>query len=518
MRFPIRGNEKGFAMVSVYFVGVLILAISGSTYIRAIVEAKEVGREITRQQIRSAAEAGLQSALVQIGANPTTGGIAYSGFINARSIPLTNLRNSRGTTTVGNFSVTITNPNQADWAVITATGGSAQDQSRITLEARVLLDSNFSKYMMYVNAPATDLGDNLQLGESDGLNPEGVPLNKLDRNMLYYTGDLTFSGSNIKIWGDVNAQGKIIGNSTSCLNGDSYSKDFAINSFGQVTNSGVSGGLKVGDGFSDDTDRNGDGFINAQDYPDYHGLTATGGGDSNKFEVVKPMNLNFYATQAQSVPGIDGMDVVRYGGGTNRYLKFETAPTGNVTRIIEYTNASYLTPIATRDLNSTNGLIYVNGNAYVQGEIKGRVTVVSSSNVFYTGNIKYSGNQSKVNPNAPDAAAFLAKNQQQFLPMSVEVSGIVYAEKAFNTNNLALALVGSSKLNQTFNGVVSILPGEKDNGHFRHYGNIIMNGTGNTNKYLYDRAFVYDPNLKYYRPPGLPVQPVIRLVREAPNP
>ena len=55
----------------------------------------------------------------------------------------------------------------------------------------------------------------------------------------------------------------------------------------------------------------------------------------------------------------------------------------------------------------------------------------------------------------------------------------------------------------------------KLNGHFRQYGNIVMNGTANTSVYQFDRAFMYDPNVKYYRPPGLPVQPVLRLVREA---
>ena len=260
-------------------------------------------------------------------------------------------------------------------------------------------------------------------------------------------------------------------------------------------------------------------MINAQDYPDYHNLTPNGGGDAHKYEVVNPLNLNFYASQARSVPGINGIDVVRYGGGRNRYFKFETAPSGNVTRIIEYRNAGYQgAPIGTRDLQSKNGLVYINGNVFVQGEIKGKVTVVSSKNVYYTGNVKYAGNQSKVNPNNPDAAAFFAKNQQHFLPMSVEVSGIVYAEKAFNKNNLALAIFGSYKLNQTFNGIVPILPREKDYGHFRHYGNIVMNGVANTSVYRYDRAYVYDPNLKYYRPPGLPVEPDIRLVREAPNP
>ncbi|MBI3999925.1 MAG: hypothetical protein HY351_04850, partial [Candidatus Omnitrophica bacterium] len=249
---------------------------------------------------------------------------------------------------------------------------------------------------------------------------------------------------------------------------------------------------------------------------DYHDLTPNGGGDSHKYEVVNPLNLSFYASQARSVSGINGIDVVRYGGNTNRYLKFETAPSGNVTRIIEYRNAGYQgAPIGTRDLQSKNGLIYINGNVFVQGEIKGKVTVVSSQNVYYTGNVKYAGNQSYVNPN--DSVAFLARNKQFFLPTSLEVSGILYAEKS-SSGNLALNAAYQSGTSANGHQPIYDAGASKLLGHFRHYGNIVMNGVANTSVYQYDRAYVYDPNLKYYRPPGLPVEPDIRLVREAPNP
>ena len=512
MNFSSLKNEKGFALVSVYLVSMVIMALSASTYTRTFIESREVGREINRLQIRSAAESGLQRALAQISFNALTGGIAYTGFINTAPIPSTNLNNYNGTNVVGNFSVNITYPNQADWVVVNATGTAPQGESPIILEARVFLDSNFSKYMMYANTPNLGLGDNLLLGASDGTNPEGVPTNGTDRNMLYYTGDLTFSGSNVNIYGDTHTQGLINGNASSWNHGDTYAGGFTTNSFGQVTNSGVSGGLRVGDGFSDDTDRNGEGTVNALDYPDYHASTANGGGDSHKTETINPLNLNFSASQAQSIPGIDGIDVARYGGGNPRYFKFEPSSSGNTTRIVEYSSPSYQTQTGSRDLQSKNGIVYVNGNVFVQGEITGRVTVVSSNDIYYADNIKYAGGNSYTS--ASNAASFMAKNKHYFLPESLEVSGILYGERATSSST---ALDATYKRGNALNNYKPIYDAgaSKLNGHFRQYGNIVMNGTANTSVYRFDRAFMYDANAKYYRPPGLPVQPVLRLVREA---
>lgn len=519
MKFSKRGNEKGFALISVYMVAVILLGISGATFSRAFIESREISREITRQQIRATAEAGLQSAMSQIGAPPATGGIAYSGYIDITPMNNLNLTDTSGNNVLVNdanvnFDVTINYPNQADWVVVQATGTpTANPAESITLEGRVFLDSNFSKYMVYANTPTVWLGNNLQLGFSDGVNPEGVPVNELDRNMLYYTGNLSFPGNNVQIYGDVNTEGSIFGNPNSWLHGDAYTGAFSVNGAGQVTSSGVTGNLAVGDGFSDDIDRNGDGFINAQDYPDYHGLTPNGGGDSHAEETIGALDLNFYANVAQTVPGPNGIHVVKYPGGTPRYFKFETGPGGTTSRIVEYSSASYQSVVGTQDLQSTNGIIYANGDIFVKGEIKGRVTVVSSNNIYYADNVKYSGGASTVS--ASDSVAFLAKNQHYFLPQSVEVSGIVYGEKFYDPGNLAL--VASKKLDSDYN-VVNISPGEKADGHFRHYGNIVMNGTANTAVYLNDRAYLYDPNIKYYRPPGLPVAPSLRVIREATNP
>lgn len=531
MNFSNRDNEKGFALISVYMVAVILLGISGATFSRAFIESREISREITRQQIRAGAEAGLQNALAQIGAPPATNFIAYSGYIDITPLALTmldtNQNNVKANDANVNFNVTFDYPNQADWVIVTATANAVggDPANAIRLEGRVFLDSNFSKYMVYANTPTVRLGNNLQLGFSDGVNPQGVPANELDRNMLYYTcvppqcsggaGNLSFSGGNVQIYGDVNAKGSILGNASSWLHGDAYTGSFSVNGAGQVTTSGVTANLKVGDGFSDDTDRNGDGFINAQDYPDYHGLTQSGGGDSHKEEIVAPLDLNFYAG-ARSIPGANGIDVVKYGGGNPRYFKFETGSNGTTTRVVEYSSAGYQTVIGTRDLQNKNGIVYVKGDIFVKGEVKGRVTVVSSNNIYYAGDVKYSGNSSYVvNPNnssSINSVAFLAKNQHYFLPNSVEVSGIVYGEKAYDPG--PLAIVASQKLDANFQPV-PIQGGEKFDGHFRHYGNIVMNGTADTAVYLNDRAYLYDKDVKYYRPPGLPVAPNLRLVREA---
>ena len=113
-----RNNEKGFALVSVYMVAVILLGISGATFSRAFIESREVGREVTRLQVRATAEAGLQSAMSQIGANPLTGGISYSGYIDTTPIAL-NLTDSTGNNVLVNdanvnFNVNIVYPNQAD--------------------------------------------------------------------------------------------------------------------------------------------------------------------------------------------------------------------------------------------------------------------------------------------------------------------------------------------------------------------------------------------------------------------
>lgn len=495
-------NEKGIILISVYAISLLILILSGATFTRSFIEANQVDHEVRRLQSFAAAEAGIQNALAQIGQN------AYTGFINTASINSTSMSNYNATTTAGNFSATISYPNQADWATVRATG-TATNGTNVVLEGQVFLDSNLSKYMMYSTASTHGYGANLQIGyasTAQGASSQGVPSNPYDRNLLYYTGNLSFSGSNVNVYGDIHVQSSVSGNNyTGSLRGDSYIGSFATNSSG-VTNTGITSGgnITFNDGFSDDLDRNGDGIINSTDAPDIHGLNSTGTGDAKKTETLTPINLSFYQTN-NNTPSFAG------ASPQTRYLKLEVASNGTSTRVVEYTNGNFTTATGSTYTLPTSAIVYVNGNVYVQGNVKGRVSIVSSNNIMFTNNVRYGTSQSYVDPS--QAVAFLAQKQAYFLPSSLEVSGIIYAQ---NSTSASAAVTAAYKLGSDGTTLVAD-GGAKTNGHFRHFGNIILGANSiSTAQYVNDRVFTYDPLMKYYRPPGLPVIPSLRVVREAP--
>lgn len=508
-------QEKGFAIVSVSLVAFLILTLSGTTYARAFMETGQVNREVSHFQSYAAAEAGLQRALVQLGTtNAFSGQGAYSGFLNL----------ARGNSTLStstSYSYQFPNQNQDDWVVVQSTG-TAPDGTPTTLEGRIFMDSNFSKYMMYANA-SVGLGTNLRLGFSDGVNPEGVPANGDARNLLYYTGNLSFSGSNVQVYGDILTERAITGSGggNSQIHGDTYSWNFNQNSFGQVSSSGVNPNIRVGDGFADDYDRDGDGMITTRDYPDYHQLTQNGGGDSKAKETVDPIDVDWYKNTVQSTTGTE---VIKIPGNStqNRYLKLEVDPSNqNTTRVVEYSSATYQEPVATYSLGSkTNGVIYTDSNVFVKGEVQGRITLVSNQNVYFAGDVTYAGGRHTIDATNPSAVSFFAKNKLYFVPQRVEVSGILYADREGGSGN-SLAIDAGKTFDPYFNLVDTIQCGSgsgcvntKENGHFRHYGSIVMDGGSNTSLYLNDRAYLYDPEVKNYRPPGIPVRPSLRVTRE----
>lgn len=489
-------DQRGFALVSVYLASVVILIISTAAFASVFSESRHISREIMRTQAYAAAEAGLQSALAQIGQN------AYTGFISTNAIGSTSLQSVTGTT-VGNFSVAFSYPNQADWVICTATA-TADNETRL-LEGRIFLQSNLSKYLMYANTTTVGLGTNLVMGVHDGINPQGVSANETDRAALYYTNNLDFSGSNIHIYGDTHAENFISGSSSNTVHGDTYVGGFQTDAQGRVTNDGINGTLTITDGFSDDIDRDGDGTINANDYPDRHDLTADGRDDSHAEEVLDSININFYRDNNSEIVKQKG-----YGDATaqTRYLVLEPTADGTQTKVIVYNNQTrynnderqykvdeYTLP--------ASAILYNNADLHVKGTVAGRISFVSSDDVFFDGNVKYSGNNSYAS--AQHSAAFLAKDVVYFTPVSLEVSGIVYADKS-SSSSVAI----DSDYNQ--NGLYR--PQDKYNGHFRLFGNLIVDGTGNTSNYALDRAYIYDPKLKYYRPPGLPVRPELRMVRE----
>jgi len=472
-------NQKGFVLLGTYIMLFFVLAIAGSAFAKSLYEAKQVSREMDRVSSHYAAEAAVQSALAQIGLN------AYTGFINTTNIAVVNFQSVSGDA-VGGFTANVNYPNQADWVIVTATG-TVNGNTR-NVEARIFLDSNLSKYLVYSTKSDFYSGTNAQYGFDDGTNPQGVPSNEDDRAAMYFTGNYHASGANVQVYGDVHAQGYLEGTSSSQVHGDSYAGDFVIDGNGNVTNDGVTGSLVLDDGFNDDVDRNGDGTVDALDAPEHHDLTADGVGDSHATETLTPLDNAFYQAN-NNMPSFFG------GSPQSRYIEFQQ--NGSSSQLVEY-NSDWTTVTNTHNLPD-NAIVYVNGDIYVKGEVEGRVSVVSTDDIFFDANVTYTGASSFAD--SGHSVAFLAKDKIYFREADLEVSGILYAENADG----GTAIEAGYDTSGTWN------PDSKT--RLRLYGNRIMDGQANTS-YYGDRVFGYDQNLKYYRPPGLPVQPELRLVRE----
>lgn len=527
-------NEKGFALITVYLTSTLIFTLSSATYVRAFAQARAVDREVLSTEAYYAAEAGLQAVVSSIGVSD-----AYIGDIQS-NIDLDNLNQTISDQIIETMnrpdnSIQITTAidyaGQSDWAVIYSTAivdsnGDGDtidpDDRRIRLQGRAFLNSDFSKYMMYTTVPNLGLGSNLTLGDYPG---GVVPANPLDRMMIYYKNGVSFNGTNIKIYGDLFSETLIYGNNqTAILRGDVYASGFATNPDGSVSSTGISNGgnLQIrdnigctsypcapGDGVPDDVDRNGDGSITLTDAPDIHDLTSANPipPDAKKPDPLPVIDYTFYQNH-NNIPAFAGV------APQTRFLKlesYEPTPGHKVTKVVEYTNGNFTTPTGKSYELPTNAVVYVNGDVYTKGEVAGRISLVSSGNLHFAGHVKYSGNQNL--SSKEHSAAFLSKQQIRFLPNNLEVSGILYAN---NISNNSVGMEAKYTINP-LTGLAMYDGGlSKANGHFRLYGNnITQNGAINTSVYGPDRAFLYDPNLKYYRPPGIPVtNPELRMVRE----
>ena len=340
-------NERGIALVSVYMVSVMIIGISGAAFGKSFSEMNQVNREIARLRAYSAAEAGVQNALAQIGVQ------AYTGFINTNQINVANfvnVNNSQIGSSGANYNVILEYPQEADWVIVHATA--TVDNETRTLEGRVFLDSNLSKYLVFANTTTFSSGNDAQYGEPDYTDeygdgdpdfPQLVHPNEDERAALYFTGNWNVSGAAVNLYGDAHAQGAVSGNISSYVHGDSYVSTFALNGSGAVINSGVTGGLNVGDGFVDDIDRNQNLSIDPLDFPDYHDLTADGDGDAHAVETLQAIDNNFYKNH-NNIPTFGG------ASAQNRFIELVPSADGTTTQVKEYTNASYSAVSTTHNL------------------------------------------------------------------------------------------------------------------------------------------------------------------------
>jgi len=152
-----------------------------------------------------------------------------------------------------------------------------------------------------------------------------------------------------------------------------------------------------------------------------------------------------------------------------------------------------------------HAIVYVNGDVYIKsGQVDGRISVVSSENIVIDGDVKYAKAEYPEYADESHAAAFMARDEIYLRSKTDQnVSGIFYAENVSG---------GSTAIDAAYDSKWRAY-GEAEKGTLNVYGNRVMNGQANTSVFQ-DRTFAYDPNLKYYRPPGIPVTPSVKVVRE----
>lgn len=493
------GNQKGVALISTYIIGIVCLTYSIAAYSGALYQAKHLERDVDKVNSFAAAESGIQKAMQQIAQG------AYTGTINTAAIAQTTYQSTAGVS-VGSYAVTIAY-NDADWVIVTSTGTSGS--STTVLEGSVFLESSLSKYSVFLSEDTTG-GDNLTFGESDGVSPMGVPENYINRAKYYMGEDFVFGGSNIKFWGDFNVEGGISGHNsyTSYVYGDVYVGDYAENASGAVTNDGISNDnhVSIGDGYDDDKDRDLSGSITSSDKPDIHDLNSTGAGDANKVETLPSVDTSWYSSNN---------NVSAFNTSGNRFLILEDNGSGSATVVKNVTAAqykSYVTngtftgsPTSTHTLPN-KAVVYNNGSMYLTGQVTGRVSFVSNNDIYMDGNgVSYYGGTNYCS--SANSAAFIANDQIILRGDSMNLSGILYAR---NSGNHTVAFEASYKPNSSN---YANNDSDTSKSFLRFYGNTIMDGTANTSVYS-DRAWLWDSNLSKYRPPGIPVTPELRVVRE----
>ena len=465
---PINDN-KGVMLIASVFLIMVLAGTSAMFLTRSISELWLINREEDRLRAYCAAEAGFQGALSQIGSN------SYTGFVNTANYTGSLYLNSLK---VADVSAVMT-PETSDFVVVVSTGttGWPYSTSR-TIQARVFLDSNLSKYLVYAETDTFSSGSKAQYGEpmvdpdtgavivdSDGR--QRVPQDENDRAMMYFTGDWNISGSGVEMYGDVYVEDDMIvsGGSSVDVHGDTLVTD-------QYS---FSGKAVIDDTYSDGTDQR----VMTSDMED----------------VLQDIDLSFYYSK-NSIPSFGTT-------AQSRYLEFGVSSDGTHTVVTEYNDRYYSNIINAYDLPVT-GIVYVNGDAFIKGTIKGRVSVVASDDIFIQDTLTYANGLEHAD--SSDAAAFLARDKLYFCGNSITTCGIFYAERVSSSN---------PAFDADYNTSGGYSPSSKQ--YLRIRGNRIIKGTTNLGNYD-DRAYIYDPYLKKYRPPGLPITSVVSFIREVANP
>jgi len=455
-------NEKGVMLIAAAFLVTILAGTSAIFLSRSINEAQAVERELDRLKAYCAAEAGFQGALSQIGTQ------SYTGFVNTADYDNTLYV---GTSASSTCSATTTSES-TDFVIVQATG-TAEFTTR-QLEARVFLDSNLSKYLVYSSSSSFGSGNNAQYGEPatdpdtgeviyDENGRSRVPEDSLDRAMMYFTGDWNISGTNVQMYGDVYVGDDL--NVNSGRDGDIHGDTLVTDIYNE------SGTLIVDDTYDDGADK--------------REMT------TDMQDILNTIDLSFYSSH-NSIPSFGG-------ASQSRYLEFAVSADGSHTVVREYNNRQYASQINTYNLPGS-GIVYVNGDAYVKGTIKGRVSIVSSDDIFIQDTLEYANGL--LHANESDAAAFLAQDKIFFCGSSMTTCGIFYGQRSASSNP---AFDARYDTNGSYN------PSVKQELYIR--GNRIINGNTNLSYYP-TRAYIYDPYLKKFRPPGLPITSVVSFVRE----
>lgn len=461
-------NEKGVILLSSVFLVTVLAGFSAAFLTRSINELWAVEREEDRLQAYCGAEAGFQASLGQIGSN------SYTGFVNTSDYTGSLYLNG---SKVSDVAANVT-PESSDFITVESTGTtSAPYNIKRSIRARVFLDSNLSKYLVYAETTSFSSGSGAQYGEPmtdpdtgnvvyDENGRARVPIDEYDRAMMYFTGDWNISGSGVEMYGDVYVEDDL--NVSSGRSVDVYGDTMVRDQYQNY------GSLNVDDTYDDGADKR--------------------RMSSGMEDTLQDINLTFYRDH-NSVPTF-GQEA------RSRYLEFDVSADGTHTVIREYNDRVYSNEIATHDIPST-GIVYVNGDAYIKGTIKGRVSVVASDDIFIQDSLVYANGEKHADES--DAAAFMARDKLYFCGNNMETCGIFYAERVYSDN---------PAFDSNYNVYGRSDPYSKN--YLRIRGNRIIKG--NTNLGNYDnRAYIYDPYLKKYRPPGLPITSVVSFVREIPS-